>query len=260
MVLLVYYCGRGDLHQHVYMLSGHSGKHCNRQRYIPISNIAATLGVTLCKCLPTAHALTGCDTTSACFKIGKRTAFSKLLQNQDKLASLATVGMSSEITETFSVARQYILLLYGAKAKQCSSLDELRYQYACTSDKAGSMFPPTDDAFKQHFLRVNYQVALWIHSHLPKPVLWLPVGNGWKINSDGFLVEVMFEKEAAPVELRAITHLYCTDNDCVLSKRCHCVASGLPCTQFCSCGATENCGNCASVLLDGESGDDIGQD
>ena len=177
------------------------------------------------------------------------------MQNKVAVAQLEMVGLSRDISETFTTARQFVLLLFGIKGRHCTSLDELRYQVACTTDKAGSMFPPTDDAFKQHFLRVNYQVAVWVHSHLAKPLLWTPEGNGWHIDSSGYLTEVYFEKDAAPVELRDMTHLYCADGDCVLSRKCHCVASGLPCTQFCMCAA-DDCGNCATEILYGESDDE----
>ena len=199
------------------------------------------------------------DTTSALFIIGERTAFTKLLQNQETLATLATMGMSRDITKTFGIEQQYILMLYGAKARQYSTLDELRYQFGYTSDKPGCSFPPTDDSFKQHFLRVNFQVAIWILSHLPKPLLWKPAGNGWKISSGGHLVEVLFQKEPAPVELREITHLYCTDSDCNQSKKCHCIASGLSCTQFCTCGVTEECRKRETDVLVDDSDDDAGK-
>ena len=76
------------------------------------------------------------------------------------------------------------------------------------------------------------------------------------MNNEGHLVDILFEKEAAPVELREITHLSCTDSDCILSKKCHCVASGLSCTQFCICGATEECGNHETDLFEEDSDDD----
>ena len=84
---------------------------------------------------------------------------------------------------------------YGSKSKACHSLDQLRYDYACKSDKAACLFPPTDDAFEQHVRRVNYQVAIWVQSHVAKPVLWKPDGNGWNIR-DNKLEPVLFEKEA----------------------------------------------------------------
>jgi hypothetical protein len=59
------------------MCAGHSGK----ERYNPVHIIANELGQTVCECLPAAHALTGCDTTCSMNRIGKKTAYSKLLKN-----------------------------------------------------------------------------------------------------------------------------------------------------------------------------------
>ena len=86
LVLLVYYFSRGQLAEHVYMYAGHSGK----ERYIPVHLIANELGPTVCECLPAAHALTGCDTTCSLNRIGKKTAYSKLVNNADILSQLKT--------------------------------------------------------------------------------------------------------------------------------------------------------------------------
>ena len=86
LVLLVYYFSRGHLTDHVYMFAGHSGE----ERYIPVHRIANEIGQTVCECLPAAHALSGCDTTCSMNKIGKKTAYSKLLINVDTLSNLKT--------------------------------------------------------------------------------------------------------------------------------------------------------------------------
>jgi hypothetical protein len=85
LVLLLYYFGRGLLADEVFMHAGHSGKIVTRERYIPFHTIAGELGNSVVACLPAAHALTGCDTTSALFKIGKRTAFVKLVHRACRL-------------------------------------------------------------------------------------------------------------------------------------------------------------------------------
>ena len=76
--------------------------------------------------------------------------------------------------------------------------------YACKSDKSASIFQPTDDTFEQHIIRVNYQVAIWIHSHEENPDLWNPDGNGWRERNNR-LEPVMFERDAAPKEVRDLT-------------------------------------------------------
>lgn len=252
LVLLIYYCGEGMFGDtKVYMNAGHCTKTTNRQRFISVNKIASEIGQDMSRCLPASHAISGCDTTSSLFKVGKRTAYSKLKQNIGHLAPLSTLGQTKDIANVISTATQYAILLYGSKS--CRTLDQLRYVYACTSDKPASLFPPTDDAFKQHLKRANYQVAIWIHSHIAKPVLWSPDGNGWQLR-DNELEPVMFQKDAAPREVRDLTHLYCTDDDCTQS-RCHCFSAGLTCTEFCSCSA-DNCANVDDSVVFDDSTDE----
>jgi len=236
LVLLIYYCGKGMFGDtKVYMNAGHCTKTTNRQRFIPVNRITDDIGQDTSSCLPASHVISGSDTTSSLFKVGKRTAYSKLKQNIAHLAPLSRLGP------------KYALSLYGSKSSH--TLDQLRYVYACTSDKPASLFPPTDDAFEQHLKRANYQVAIWTHSHVAKPVLWNPDGNGWQVR-DNKLEPVMFQKDAAPREVRDLTHLYCTDDDCRQSRTCHCISAGLTCTEFCSCSA-DDCPNVDdSVVVD----------
>ena len=254
LVLLIYYCGKGVFGDcKVYMKAGHCSKATNRQRFIPVNTITDQIGQDVSLCLPASHAISGCDTTSSLFKIGKRTAFSKLLLNIGDLLPLAQLGQSSDITNELPTATKYALLLYGSKSNSCKSLDQLRYEYACKSDKSASLFPPTDDAFQQHIRRVNYQVAIWIHSHEARPVLWRPDGNGWQLR-DNKLEPVMFEKDAAPKEVRDLTHLYCTDENCSQTRVCHCLTAGLRCTELCSC--VGDCQNTDNALALSDSSDD----
>ena len=136
--------------------------------------------------------------TSAMFKIEKCTAYIKLVSNAEILAPMPYLGLSRDISETVHVATMYILLLYGAKARNCSSLDELRYKFACTSDRPGCQFPPTNDAFWQHVLHASYQVSQCVHTHLAQPLLWDHAGNGWKIWSDGHIQQAIKKKKCCP--------------------------------------------------------------
>jgi hypothetical protein len=76
LILLIYYYSEyikaTDLKERfLFMELGHG----NKKRVISISEIVQTLGNQICKCLPAMHVLTGCDTTNALFKIGKKTAY-----------------------------------------------------------------------------------------------------------------------------------------------------------------------------------------
>ena len=50
----------------------------------------------------------------------------------------------------------------------------------------------------------------------------------------------MFTQAPAPVEVRDLTHLYCTDKDCLSGRKCHCLLAGLECIDACSCADCES--------------------
>ena len=248
LVILLFYCSKNMLPGLVYMHAGHGGQHTNRERFVPVHTLRCHLGDTMCQALPAMHTITGCDTTCSLFKIGKKTAFNKLQQHAEKWPILATFG-TSDIRETAPAVREYALQLYGNKQKEtgdlCATLDELRFVYATRTDKPASAFPPTEDAFRQHILRAQFQTTIWTHSHQAQPTIGSPIGKGWKLGDDGELEPVLYSKEAAPVEVRDLTHLYCSDSGCDKVRKCHCRSAGLRCTEFCSCHGNE----CANPVL-----------
>ena len=117
-----------------------------------------------------AHALTGCDTTSSLNRIGKKSAYSKLVKCADSLTKLSTFhddDLHGSVT-----ARK--------KAKDFNTIDELCYVLATTTDKTTGMLPPTEDSFKQQVLRVKYQTRLWCQSYIASQEVVEPVGaNQW---------------------------------------------------------------------------------
>ena len=80
-----------------------------------MSEIANKLGSTICESLPASHALTGCDSTSSLYRIGKKSAFTKLENNAESLKDLSKLGLSECLEEILPSARKYALLLYGQK-------------------------------------------------------------------------------------------------------------------------------------------------
>ncbi|KAG1673348.1 Serine/threonine-protein phosphatase 6 regulatory ankyrin repeat subunit C [Nymphon striatum] len=128
--------------------------------------------------------------------------------------------------------------MHGKQARklgQSDTLDDLRFLWATTTDKPASMLPPAEGAFEQHVLRAKYQTAIWCSSHISKPELLDPVGHGWERNTDNELQPTMYTKDSAPVEMRDITHLYCTDKNCTNPRKCPCALASLGCLDICSC-------------------------
>jgi len=94
--------------------------------------------------------------------------------------------------------------MHGKNSQTLSSLNELRFLLATTTDKPATALPPAEDAFKQHVLRAQYQVAVWCQSHIAKPVDMDPVGHGWHVNVEDELCPTMYKNESAPAEVRDV--------------------------------------------------------
>ena len=110
LVLLIYYCAKGMFANcKVYINAGHCSKTTNRQRFIPVNEITSKIGQDVSICLPAAHAISGCDTTSSLFKIGKRTAYNTLVVNIADMLSLAELGLSLGAYPRQDVAAQMSL-------------------------------------------------------------------------------------------------------------------------------------------------------
>lgn len=142
---LFYFC---IITAHLFIQLGHS----KNKRYIAIHDIARKLGPLICKSLLAIHCLTGCDTTSAFYKIGKKTAFDMLLKNINDLTEIGNIPNLSE-EEALKVSLQYIYYLYKNKNRNIHNLNEMRFFLTTTTNRPASEFPPTDDAFRQHLKR-----------------------------------------------------------------------------------------------------------
>lgn len=79
-------------------------------------------------CLPSAHAVSECDTTSAVFGTGK-VKYMKILQSSQNCRSNVLIFGDTDISnqELRRVGEQSVANLYKSGTKAPRSLDELRY-------------------------------------------------------------------------------------------------------------------------------------
>ena len=96
----------------------------DRERYIPLHTIHSSLSPSLCKCLPSFHALTGCDSRSAFAGIGKTKPWKVLIKKDQLQRDLSSLGQNPVLQESIqSVAESFICSVYTS-AKSLSSTDE----------------------------------------------------------------------------------------------------------------------------------------
>ena len=91
----------------------------DNRRYIPVHELSRSFSPTACQILPVAHALTGCDTTSSLFRIGKKSVF-KLLRNcPEQYSELATgplpVFFERIMTSDFLQNRKFLHIPFANK-------------------------------------------------------------------------------------------------------------------------------------------------
>lgn len=152
LLLLHYYSTAQELSScQLFIQLGHS----KNKRYIAIHDIVEKLGLSICKNLLAIHCLTGCDTTSAFYKIGKKTAFDVLTKNINHLTEIGDIPKLSE-DEAVKISTKYVYYLYKNKNKNISTLNEMRVFLTSTTNRPASELPPTDDAFKQHLKRLEF--------------------------------------------------------------------------------------------------------
>jgi hypothetical protein len=61
------------------------------RRYIPVHELCKSLSSVVCEILPADHALTGCNTTSSFFDIGKNSMFKALKEPPNQFSDLSRI-------------------------------------------------------------------------------------------------------------------------------------------------------------------------
>lgn len=205
--------------------------------YYDISNIIHKVNDKR-KLMMFAYAITGCDTTSAFFGVGKLKAM-EIVQNSQEAQTQASLficpNASKEDLKTNG--EKFILALYGQKKH--TSLNEARYfmftkltnKSKLRSNFALEKLPPTSEAAHQHLFRVYLQVQTWLGNTL-EATDW-----GWKIDNikeNGSyrktLTPILSSKPFAPDDL---LHLVSCSCKTACLKYCGCRKVGLNCSAMC---------------------------
>ncbi|CAH1106481.1 unnamed protein product [Psylliodes chrysocephalus] len=122
------------------------------ERFIAIHELK--MDSSMAKCLPTFHALTGCDTTSQFVGMGKKTCWKMFLSHHNLLSN---VGINDNLEDDFNKMVKFVMRFY-TNNQNIYCINDLRVILA--SSKPISKLPPTLDSLKQHCLRVHYQTKI----------------------------------------------------------------------------------------------------
>ena len=200
-----------------------------------------------CEVLLFAHAMTGCDTTSAIFKKGKVRGLKILQHNKELRDGVKIFNQKDASKQTIKDAgERFILKLYGSNSKSLNQLRYFMYNRIVAKKDLNTSFqlaslPPTSATAEQHSYRVYLQIQEWLGNSLD-PRNW-----GWSMIR-GSLKPVPTTKEAAPAELLNLISCSCK-REC--TKRCKCVQSGLLCSAMCGGCEGTTCNNSpVEIILD----------
>ena len=146
----------------------------------------------MCKGLPAFHALTGCDSTSALSRVGKKKAWKNIVNSKVHQQHLVCVGQSPDVhSVTARKAEAFICSLYNV------------------SNRIQIQLPPTSDSLLQHIKRANYQAYVWRKALVPRQDLPTLAGNGWTIQGN-FLFPQLMTKPPAPESILELVNCQCS--------------------------------------------------
>ena len=167
----------------VFWETGTTTKYENNHRFVPVNEIIKRHGDDMMKILPAIHALSGCDTTSALFYIGKKNAFKVVSNHGPKILSNSSSLSENYIIVAEDAAHALVSLWYDSAQKYKSlhgNLNQLRTKMASIKDTPMSRLPPCEAVFRQHVLQVMWQLRLWVNALTPELVNGSPFDLGWK--------------------------------------------------------------------------------
>ena len=255
LVLLIHYFPQMTHISELWFQTGMITSIKDCRRYIPVHELCGSLNSVLCKILPAAHAITGCDTTSSLFGIGKKSMLKALKETPVHFNDLSQISLL-DIEDSEAVSRKLVTRLYDpkGKSKRChTNLNSFRVKLATCKDSSLVRLPPCEASFKQHVLRSSFQTKIWMTAHIAKSAIGSPLQFGWKEGKCG-LEPVLFEGQMSSDFLQ---DLVCTcKGKSVCSKSCVCFEQKLSCTELCQCQASDLCKNLNTHLADIDDDDD----
>lgn len=191
------------------------------------------------------HALTGCDTVSTLYGIGKIKAW-KVLKQGHLPPLLGDSDTSMEALEATAV--RFIARCYGSKSQ--GTMSEVRFcvwQHKTSRGKSHrfklASLPPTSSAFQLHVRRAHYQACLWKASLQSSPPNVDSTDFGWMADhANQILLPVTLPTGtlAAPEKVLNLLCCSCSSADACASRRCTCRKSDIACSVFCKCNMNFN--------------------
>ncbi|XP_053377818.1 uncharacterized protein LOC123527311 isoform X1 [Mercenaria mercenaria] len=237
--LLVLLINRVADHHTIYFKSDTRQSLTHLRKIWNIKKTRKVLGNNTCRLLPFLHALTGCDTTSRIFGIGKAVAL-RVLRTNTKFQETGIQFLSSSSKDDIVELgeRALAILIDGDPYVR---LDALRFRKFAAKVMTSTVFvqvhilPPTSAAAAYHSLRVYLQCRQWMGDSSLRPEDF-----GWELK-DGTYIPIKTDLPPAPENLLNIIRCNCKVN--CDTRRCTCRKHGLECSVGCGACRGVSCSN-----------------
>ena len=178
------------------------------------------------------HAITGCDTTSQFYGVGKASAWKVF---EDAPGLLEHIGEESQIsTDVLAKAEAFVCKLYNPGTQEVE-INKERAAAFRKSKKDLDALPPTQDALILHIKPANYQTMVWNKALEPCPSLPKPEDSGW-FYSEGRLKPKLMTREEVSAACLQLAYCGCSrEGWCCVNRRCTYVRLSLCCSKACKC-------------------------
>lgn len=210
-----------------------------------MKKVKEQLGREVCRNLPFLHAMTGCDTTSRLYGVGKATALKKFVDVPYFREQANVFSSNSVVGDVVTAGEKALVSLFGGKT--ANGLNALRYQRyfeklaTKTTHIQPQNLPPTASAARYHSMRVYLQVKQWQGEDAEMSIEdW-----GWKVSVNQVL-PVTTDLPPAPQSLLQLIRCNCS-TDCS-TMRCTCRKNSMQCSPACGQCKGSACTNSANPL------------
>ena len=234
---------------------------------VSISQTLASLPNNVSTNILEAHCLSGCDTISQMFSIGKKKVIKTL--NSPLNFHLQHLGDTDPNLQWSVIENEcvpFVCTLYGMKAGVSIPLSEMRYEKWLAKTKSKTMntcfdlkyLPPTREAFRMNLKRAHYQCSIWKNVKGQTATELLPENFGWTkdfTNKTLDPIQLMPGTPIAPDFLLKLTFCGCDSTNPCASHSCGCKKANIKCSDLCKCSG--NCINAASPENEYESSNEL---
>ena len=155
------------------------------KRFIKISTIVNYLGLSISLVLPQYHVITGCDTTSYFYGIGKIKPLKKLMQAESKVSYITRLGERSDISASLIRDTVNFIKEICYNGSEIESPVDVRVKiYKSMKTKSSQSLPPDPKSMEQHIRRCNCQLMIWLSCDQANHQCISLDGGGWIVKNE----------------------------------------------------------------------------